>query len=268
MPDLSLVFPYYRNPGILRRHLDIFRTEWSFDLRNRVEVVIVDDGSPDETAAEVMRAGWYGQGDIYLTRQPRITVYRITEDLPWHQHGARNCGAHEAKAPWLLMTDVDHVVPPSTLDEVLRRLPSMQSREVLTFGRVDAPTGRAWRAGDWRGMAPTVREDGSLKPHVNSFVVSRRHYWKLGGYDERYCGIYGCDREFRDRLFTGKTMTTHLADAPLIRVGREVIADASTRDFDRKTPGRDALKKAVQAQKAAEGATEPLALNFNWERVT
>jgi hypothetical protein len=266
MSELSLCMPYYRNPGILKRHIEIFRNEWSADLRRRIEVVVVDDGSPDERASDVVASMWRGAGIAYATQQPRISVYRVTEDRPWHQHGARNLGAHVAKAPWLLMTDIDHVVPPATLDEVLRRLPSMRSHEVLTFGRVDAPMGTAWRAGDWRGMEPTRRDDGTLKAHVNSFVVSRKHYWRTGGYDESFCGLYGTDIEFRRRLFTGRTITHHLADCPLIRVGREVIPDASTRDVERKTAGRNELKRAIAARKIAEGRAEPLTLDFEWER--
>lgn len=266
MTDLSLVFPYYRNPLMLQRHIEIFRQEWCADLRGRVEVIVVDDGSPVERADAVLRCMWRRNGLTYATAQPRISVYRVLEDRAWHQHGARNLGAHVAATRWLLMTDIDHVVPPATLDEVLRRLP-LGRREVLTFGRVDAPADRAWRAGDWRGMAPTLNDAGELKPHVNSFAIERDHYWKLGGYDERYCGIYGTDAEFRRRLFGPRTTVTHLADAPLIRVGRDVVADASTRDVVRKAPGRNDQKRAVLAQKLLEGSLEPLALNFPWERV-
>ena len=54
----------------------------------------------------------------------------------------------------------------------------------------------------------------------------------------------------------------------MIRVDREVIPDASTRDVERKTPGRAAQKQAVLARKAAEGrAGQTTTLNFPWERI-
>lgn len=254
---LSLVMPYYRNPRMLRRHLLVWRSEWSDAARRDVEIVVVDDGSPDETAAEEL-AG------VDRTGLPEIALYRVTEDRPWHQHGARNLGAHVARAKWLLMTDMDHVVPRETLDEVLRRLPVLGPRDVLTFGRVDAPPTLTWKASHWPEFPRTRRDDGSLKPHVNSFVVAKRHYWKVGGYDEDLCGIYGTDKDFRQRLFR-LNPARHLEHAPLIRVGRETIADASTRGVDRKLPGRATLKKAAVRRKLQPG--KATTLNFPWEKV-
>lgn len=258
-PRLALVFPYYRNPEMLRRHLAVWRHEWPSDLKREVEIVIVDDGSPVETAAEVL-------ADADRTGLPAISLYRMTEDRLWGQHAARNVGAHVARAKWLLMTDADHVVPPATLHEALSILP-LGKREVVTFGRVDAPPLPDWRAADSLEFARTRREDGSLKAHVNSFLIARKHYWSIGGYDEAYTGIYGCDQEFRTRLWK-RGRERHLAHAPLIRVGRESIPDASTRGVDRKTPENRAAKKRVAALKAARGESGIIkTLQFDWERV-
>lgn len=261
---LSLVMPYYRNPGMLRRHLLVWRNEWSEALKANLEVIIVDDGSPDDAAVDVFSSMWNGN----RVGLPQLSLYRITEDRPWHQHGARNLGAHVANGKWLLMTDMDHVVSHTTAAETLRLLPSLGQNEVVTFGRVDAPLTLDWQADHWPEFQRTRREDGSLKPHVNSFVVSKKRYWNIGGYDEDLCGIYGTDKHWRDRLFCGAAVH-HLDHAPLIRVGREVIPDASTRDVERKTEGRNAIKKAVAVRKIKEGrARKTLTLNFPWERVS
>jgi hypothetical protein len=259
MPELSLVSPYYRNPGILRRHLQIWRDEWPADLKARVEVVLVDDGSPEgSTAAEVL------SGEDLATL-PTLSLYRVLVDKPWNQHGATNLGCRVARAKWILKTDIDHIAPPATLAEVLRRLPAMSSKEVLTLGRVDAPAEAPWRAGDWPSMPRTVRDDGSLKPHVNSYVVSRKRYWKLGGYCESFIG-YGTDSQFRRKLFGPGMTTHHLHDAPLIRVDRSVIPDASTTTYSRETQRCDV--KAVLARKALEGRSgQTTVLDFPWERV-
>jgi glycosyltransferase involved in cell wall biosynthesis len=257
-PRLALVMPYYRNPRMLNRHLQVWRDEWSADLKRDVDVVIVDDGSPTETAAEVL-------SNVNLTGLPSIALYRMTEDRLWGQHAARNVGAHEATAPWMLMTDADHVVPPSTLRKVLDLLP-LGKLEVLTFGRVDAPV---WfdEAEDWPEFSRTRRPDGSLKPHVNSFCISRYRYWQLGGYDESFTGIYGCDQEFRTRLWKRAT-ERHLEHAPLIRVDRDVIPDASTRDVERKKPENSKAKKAVRLGKVLRGEKHVVkSLTFPYERV-
>ncbi len=238
---------------MLARQYRVWSREWSQTLKDQVELVIVDDGSP-EPAVDVDRPG-----DL-----PELAIYRVLEDRPWHQHGARNLGAHVARHPFLLMTDMDHVIPPDTLSEVLA---ANDKGRVFTFGRVDAPPDNVWGTAHWREMAPTTRGDGSLKPHVNSFAMSKALYWQVGGYDEDYCGHYGTDGLFRKRLYAA-AREKHLAHAPLIRVSRDVIADASTRDVSRKI-GRDpSMKKRIAEQKRARGATGHIrVLDFPWEQV-
>lgn len=255
---LSIVLPYYRNPRMLARQYLTWALEWPAWLKELIEVVIVDDGSP-EPALEVPR--------LYNGATPPLSIFRVLEDRPWHQHGARNLGAHVAQAPWLLLTDMDHVIPRDTLGELLRLTHAESGDRFYTFARRDAPVGEPWKSDHWSTMAKTLNRDGELKPHVNSFAMPRDLYWRVGGYDEDLCGIYGTDRHFRDRL-AGSAPGCHLPHAPLIRVDREVIPDASTRDVERKAPDRGARKRAVLEKKAAEGrAGQVTTLAFAWERV-
>lgn len=257
---LSIVYPTYLNTRMLRRQLIVWRDEWSGEQKADIEIVLVDDCSP-EPAADVLKEMWGGSSDGL----PQLSLYRVLEDRPWHQHACRNLGAHVARGRWLLLSDMDHIMPGSTLSEVLRLLSTLSKNEVLTFGRVDAPATLTWKADHWTEFARTRREDGSLKPHVNSFCVSRKRYWKLGGYDESFTG-YGTDSQFRHKLFGAGGETRHLDHAPLIRVDRSVIPDASTTTYSRETQRCDV--KAVKARKAMEGrAGQTTTLNFPWERV-
>lgn len=250
---LSIVMPYYRNPTMLDRHYSVWSSEWPADLRRQVEIVIVDDGSPTEQAINVMRP----------VNLPMLKILRVLEDKPWHQHGARNLGAREAAGEWLLLTDMDHVVPADTLRQVLRQIG--KNREgYLTFARVDAPAGE-WQSDDHRDMVPTHRPDGSLKPHPNSFAMRQADFLKVGGYDEDYCGIYGTDGMFRKRLES--VLSAHHVQSPLIRVPREVIADASTRDVTRKDGRAPGAKAAVAARKRAQGRARVIRFcDFDWTR--
>jgi glycosyltransferase involved in cell wall biosynthesis len=253
MPRLSIVIPYYRNPRMLFRQMLIWRDEWAAAHKSNLEVVIVDDGSP-EPAADVP----------HVDSLPPLSIYRILVDRPWHQHAARNLGALVAKGEWIFFTDMDHVIPPDTLSKLLRL---EDPAAAYTFGRVDAPSTEPWKADHASTMAPTVRDDGSLKPHVNSYAMTRAMFWQVGGYDEDYCGIYGTDQLFRTRLYE-LAEHKHLPCYPLVRVSRDVIPDASTRDVARKEPGRNNLKKAVARAKAQSGrAGEVTVLNFPWEKV-
>ena len=241
MNRISFVLPYYENPFVLALQYDIW-SHYPLELKSRVEIIIVDDGSPQEPAADVPRP----------SELPPIAIYRVLIDKPWNQHGARNLGAKMATGPWLFLTDMDHLLPA----ESLRKLLLMQNtNKIYTFGRLDAPH-----------MRPTRRPDGSLKPHPNTFAMTKDLYWRIGGYDERFCGIYGTDGLFRVRAARAAQFR-HLPEVPIIRVPREVVADASTRTLARKE-GRGNAKQMVMNQIAREGSEEQIAtLTFPWERV-
>jgi glycosyltransferase involved in cell wall biosynthesis len=241
-PLLSFVLPYYGNPGMLREQ---FRVWASYPARQKaqIEIVLVDDGSPEpEDAARVARP----------MNLPFLRIYRVLEDRPWHQHAARNLGAREAIGPWLFLTDMDHVLPPASLAALLARL---NYDVVYTFPRLDAPD-----------LTPKLK-DGLPHPHPNTFALTKRRYWEVGGYDEDCVG-YGTDGFFRERLLRDRP-AVHAYDVPIIRYAREVIPDASTRTLPRKE-GRDpeqrARNRALLAQKAHDGRG-PTVLNFPWERV-
>ncbi len=238
MPQLSIVMPYYRNPGMLARHYQEWSSSWADGFKKLVEVVIVDDGSP-EPAAEVRRP----------FNLPEVQIWRVKENRPWHQHAARNIGAHVARGAVLMMTDMDHVIPEDVLAVMLTH---SNHHTALTFGRVDAPADRPWTSQDWPSMAETKRPDGSLKPHVNSFCLTRSAYWRVGGYDEEYCGHYGTDGLFRRRLWR-KLRPVHWPNQPLIRVDRSVIADASTTDWPRKEGRAAYFRRKIAREKAARG---------------
>lgn len=242
MSHLTLVMPYYKNPSMLALHYETWR-RFPDSLKSAMDVVIVDDGSPVERADYVPIPP-----DV-----PNVSIYRVMEDRPWHQHGARNLGAHVARGPWLLLTDMDHLLTEINLRNLLL---FDNERVYYTLNRLDAPH-----------LKPTLDKDGMPKPHPNSFVMTKKLYWKVGGYDEDYCGIYGTDGLFRSRL--NKTAPKiHLPTVSLIRYPRDVVHDASTRYVLRKE-GRDFMaKRSVATRKAMEGRADKIVtLNFPWERI-
>jgi glycosyltransferase involved in cell wall biosynthesis len=241
MADLSIVIPYYLNPEMLALQYKVWAGYPGY-LKSNIEIVIVDDGSPVELAEKVRRPGGL----------PPLRIYRVLVDKPWNQHGARNLGAHEANGPWLFLTDMDHVLPSESLGKLIGNL---APDRIYTFARLNAPD-----------MEPMRRPDGSLKEHPNTFAMTKEMYWRIGGYDERFCGIYGTDSLFRKRAASAAKFT-HLHDVPIVRFSRDVIHDASTRTLPRKE-GRGDSKKRLLRQIAAEGSEDRIeTLTFPWERV-
>lgn len=244
MPDLSLVMPYYENAGMLARQYEGW-LGWTQSLHDRLKVILVDDGSPTAPAGAVARPDGL----------PAVEIYRALEDIPWHQHGARNLGAHVAPDGWLMLTDMDHVLEPDAAARLLDRLPALNKGTIYTLDRIEADSRK-----------PTLDRNGNPKPHPNSFVVTREHYWRIGGYDEDLTGVYGTDGFFRQRAFT-KGRRGHI-DIPLVRYWRDIIPDASTTTLPRKE-GRDpGHKERILAEKKARGEQDVVkVLQFEWERV-
>jgi len=238
MPQLTLVMAYYDNPKMLEKQYAHWAT-YTQEVKDAIEIVLVDDGSP-----RAPLSGVPVPADL-----PVLRAYRILEDRPWHQNGARNLGAFEAKGEWLLLTDMDHMVPEATMRKALTKV---KRHLVYRFERIDART-----------MQPTIDRHGLPKPHPNSWLMTHEMYWKIGGYDERTCGYYGTDSFFRADIQVHARLA--LLPAPLLRFDREDVADASTTTLKRKEGRvhgwRERLAKKMQYEPGKH------TLRFKWERV-
>jgi len=201
-PLVSLVFAYYENPSMLELQWREI-AKYPASVKKKLEVLIVDDGSPTRPAVDVARP----------QNLPRLSIFRIDRDLRWNQDAARNIGAYEAQSPWLLLTDIDHVVPAETLSHLIEM--KKNTSVFYTFSRIKFATG------DRR------------EPHPNSYFMTKDLYWAIGGHDEDYAGIYGKDFLFRKRA-KHHTSEVVLHDAPLARVGSTLVGDAGTRTISRK----------------------------------
>lgn len=231
MTELSLIFPYYRNPGMLAHQYATWAA-YPDEIKARIEIIVVDDGSP-EPAIEVDRPEGL----------PPLRIYRHLEDRPWCQHAARNRGAWEAEGRWLFLSDMDHVLPADSLRWILEDPCPMK------FRRLDAPD-----------LRPKIK-NGQEHPHPNTFLIQRDQYRRVGGYDEALNGIYGTDGEFVRKLGP-----LPVSEIPVIRYAREVIPDASTATLDRDAHRNKPRQKAIWKEKEAKGLP-PDILTIPCERV-
>ncbi len=239
-PKLSLTYKFYRNPEMLAFQYE----QWAAypeDLKEQIEIVLVDDGSP-EPAVDVPRPEGL----------PQLRLYRVLVDKPWNQNGCTNLGAFVASGKWLLITDIDHVVSRRLLAHCLRE---NFTNKVYMFDRIDGAD-----------MQPVLDRRGNPKPHPNSYLITKKFYWEVGGHDEWYCGNYGTDRLLRQRIRERSPIRT--ITVPLIRYGCDVIPDACTTTLPRKE-NRDPkwLEKALANKRRVMDVDKILTLQFPWELV-
>lgn len=239
--DLTLIYPYYDNPSMLKVQLEHL-ARLPADVRERLHLIVVDDGSPRcPLKSYIWSAPWNIGGSFGLASFRR---FQILVDVRWNWIAARNLAMDRADTEWRLMTDIDHMVPEATFRRIM--FGELETENAYRFSRVDAPD-----------LTP-------YKPHPNSWLLTGKRFARAGGYDERFSGFYGSDGEWRDRL-TAEAKEVVLLPEVLIRYPREVISDASTTSYGRKE--KQDAEGVAKVRAAIKADPTPHRLTFPWEEL-
>ena len=236
MNNVAIIMAYYENAGMLDKQIEVMAS-YKPEVLACLSYVVVDDCSPRAPA-----------------RPPAnpplpMTMLRMRKKIPWNQDACRNLGVAQSQAPVLLLTDIDHLIPPETAERVVTGKFDF-GRHVFRFSRVSAPDNKPY------------------KLHPNSWLMHRKQWAAIGGYDERFAGWYGTDGEFMRQVET-KYQISQLR-AHLIRVPREVQWDASTQpeEFGGRKQQRDKDEiKRIKIERNQQKGWKPLTLSQEWERV-
>ncbi|MDQ7820271.1 MAG: glycosyltransferase family A protein [Armatimonadota bacterium] len=200
MPDLTVVVPTYNQAELLRECL---RSLVDQTLpTDRYEVIVVDDGSTDHTAA------------VLREFSPRVRAVRLPSNRG--RSAARNAGIREAAAPLVVLIDSDIVVRPDFLDRHLdvhrRRGPGVVSRGPV----VDVPDAATARRSRLRWVPPSP----AFLTTANA-AVEKAALLRAGLFDEDFPGYGWEDFELGLRLqrlglrrvFCRQAVAFHLAPA-------------------------------------------------------
>jgi GT2 family glycosyltransferase len=230
MPDLTVVVPTYNQADLLRECL---RSLLDQTLPpDRYEVVVVDDGATDHTAAVL--------GEV----TPPVRVVRFPSNRG--RAAARNAGIREARAPLVVLVDSDIVVRADFLDQHLgahrRHGPGVVSRGPV----VDVPDAASARRARLRWVPPSP----AFLTTANA-AVERDALLRAGLFDENFPGYGWEDFELGLRLqrlglrrvFCRQAVAFHLcppdslADLDAL-LAKETARARSAAYFFRKHPSR------------------------------
>ena len=196
---LSLVVLSFRNfDATTRVCLDSLQP-WLTDPE--VEVLVVENGSPDDSASKL--AAWGAQ---------HPSVKCLLSEANRGFAGGMNHGAAQAQGDWLLLVNNDTVFPEQTID-ALKRVIREAPADVAMLGPVTCSAGngqRLWKPdashSDWLQIGRTLHAQPTrrLMPTYRSdffCIAIRRDVWnQLGGLDPAFGLGYYEDFDFSLRL--------------------------------------------------------------------
>ena len=200
---ISIIIPAYNAAS----HIGETITSALRQTHDAFEVIVVDDGSTDDTAAQVARFQ-----DVRLT---------LVEQRNAGAAAARNHGIRLSNGRYVLFLDADDLIPPDHLTALEAALAG--SSEHVAFGQWDrfhhAPAEAAfpprpsyrdaaaadWLVEDWRRAQPMTQ--------CGTFLIPRALLDRLGGWNEQLSLID--DFEFFARILCG---SAGLRFAPAARV--------------------------------------------------
>jgi glycosyltransferase involved in cell wall biosynthesis len=228
--EIALLVSTYQRPGHLRRCLASIALQQG--VQGKMEVVVTDDGSEDETPYLVQKFASTVDFPVHFTTHPH-QAFQLAR--------CRNEGARASTAPYLLFLDGDCVLPPDHVATHLEfRKPGVVAAgdcsrldegvsEALTMQAVRTGVFREWsNKSELKRLAQRHHRVGlynllrhPTKPMLvgNNVGVWRADYEMVNGYDENFQG-WGCEDDdlgyrlraagLRIQSILNKTYTYHI----------------------------------------------------------
>ncbi len=166
---LSIIFPVLDSHEVVRRQVLHFNR---MNLPDDVEIIFIDDGSKPAL----------NRHDYTLKN---FKIHATHDRRAWTWALARNKGAELARGEYLLMADLDYIIPKKAIEDA-RGLKEDRMNFRREFGVLD-------ETGNFIQNESSVIEYGlsqkrfnkrgfRIPAHTNDFVMRRETYFKLGGY--------------------------------------------------------------------------------------
>jgi len=217
----SVIIPVYNTQDLLRRNLPKVLEAKKNKSNNIVEIIVVDDASPDKSAAVVKK------------EFPEIRLIRHTVNRGFS--ASVNTGARAAKGKLLVLLNSDVIPTKNFLSKVFEDF-SDPSVFAVSFHE----KGYTWARGYFKdGYIGHEQGRGDKKLHETFWVSGgsaayRRDYWmKLGGMDEKLLGpfywedidlSYGAAKRGLLNLWEPKALVVHKHETTMSQLDPNYVA--------------------------------------------
>ena len=242
---LTIVMMYFETPIMLEKQLDYW-CNYPSKVNNFLRVVLVDDGSPDYPAFEVLKHHELPEFPLHL--------YRAKENIIYNHSGGFNLAYTKVEDGWTLMTDMDHVIPYKSISRLMSK--ELNPDSVYRFNR--------------KRMV-NENEFVTHKRHLDSILLTKAMYWRVGGFNEDFRGYWnGVSYLFRKKL-KHIAKIEFLSDIYSLFFPNTVVSDSENTKYGKQYSEYDIhqdpimerkLRKALLKLKKPENI-----IRFEWEQM-
>jgi len=238
---LTYVMAVYGQPLMLAKWWETLTT-YDYDVLERLHLVIVDDhGDPPVVIPESIK---------HLVD---IRLYRVEDNIPWNQMGARNLGVQEAPTDWVVLLDPDMVVEPEGAKRLMNQVAKMSPGALVK-------------------LMLRYTDDSYDPTSPNVYMIHKEDFNRVGGYDEDYAGHKGwSDVQFMHALRGFKIRFLGPRGFWVRYYRPRDIADATVNTLDREVQHNRAIhirKMAIAKRNWAKWVTtKGRNIRFKWSRV-
>ena len=190
---LTVVHPFFNERARFDLQFDTWMS-WPEEVRRKVQIIIVDDCSPNPVHEYLTRS------KMKRVNRINLAIYRITTDLKYNTPGALNLAFTVAPSKYVLTMDSDCAFDAETIQKVVDM--PVVDKGVYKFDRTRIGSGGP--ATNWAGKV-TEENLNNTRFLPCTMLMNQNIFWKTGGFDEDYTGSrsggYGMfDSDFDRRL--------------------------------------------------------------------
>lgn len=230
MKKITLGTTYYQNPENLQQFIECHYAHVD-------EIIIVDDGSTHNPISKL----------FINDKDKKIKLFRVKKDYGFNSHGCRNLIMTMSNNDWVVLLDCDRIfLEPKMSFETIKNITLNQSTR-------------------YRFTAHVESYGKHIHGSVNDFLIHKKHFFSVGGYDEELIGVRNGDRSFfKQLLYYGNEKILNIDILLTRKASSSYKNNIYKSPLDKKMT--NALQQLLHKRENKPNPNKPI-LTFDWETI-